>query len=149
MADRDSFRAPGSQGSGGKPKRAGTFTFSSVRDSMHEKQRQAELDTVRQGAQAQFRQPAMPDPAEATETVRQAPGIEYEYKQEFQGRPTAGAGPQVGVRAQDLERTPLGAQTVRPDAGGTKQVDPSKLVMVHAAVLHDMEKRMQALEGKR
>lgn len=133
-------------------RRAGTFTFSSVRDSMFEKQRQAELDGVRREAQSRFAQhgqPTMPDPQQAVETVRQAPGIRYEYKPEFQARPTAGRGAQVGIRAQDLEKTPLGAQAVQPDAGGVKQVDWGKLVMVHAAALHDMEQRMQRLEGKK
>lgn len=134
MAARDSLRAPGSRSESVAKKRAGNFTFGGVRESMLEKQRQAELAEVRR---------------QAVETVRQAPGIQYEYRPEFQGAPGAGAGPQVGVRAQDLERTPLGAQSVNQGPTGMKEVDPGKLVMVHAAALHDMEERLRRLEGNK
>ena len=98
MADRDSFRAPGSRSESGAKKRAGNFTFGGVRESLLEKQRQAELDAVRR---------------QAVETVRQAPGIQYEYRPEFQGAPGAGATFRVHLpAAAEPQAGPGGASAV-------------------------------------
>lgn len=92
---------------------------------------------------------APPTPEQAMETVRQAPAIQYEYRPEFQGDPGAAPGPQTGVRAQDLERTPAGARTVATQPNGLKRLKLGQLTLMHTAALHGMEARLARLEGKK
>lgn len=58
-----------------------------------------------------------------------------------------GRGPQVGVMAQDLERTPAGSTVVRPAPDGTKMVDSGKTTMLNTAAIGELARRVQQLEG--
>lgn len=148
MADRDSFRAPGSRSESVAKKRAGTLTFGAVRESMLEKQRQAELDGVRREAVRHVRQPQMPSPEQAMDAVRAAPPHQFEYAPEHQDQDNP-PGVHTGFMAQDMERTPAGAQVIQEGADGMKRVDPERLAMVNTAALHSLEQRLARLEGKR
>lgn len=66
----------------------------------------------------------------------------YRYKDE-----KFGEGDQVGVMAQDLERTPIGKQVVRETPAG-KMVDGVKLSGFNTAALVNLSRRIEELEGK-
>jgi hypothetical protein len=85
---------------------------------------------------------------EAIKTVRSAPGYSYEYKQGEQG-PGAPPGKHVGPMAQDLEKTPMGAGVVNEGPDGMKQIDTARLPLINTAALHDVDRRLRKLEGKR
>lgn len=68
----------------------------------------------------------------------------YAYKDERHG-----AGPQVGIIAQDLERTPLGRSAVVPHPEGFRAVDVPRGLSISLAGLANLNKRLQAVEGKR
>lgn len=85
---------------------------------------------------------------QAIQAVRSAPGYSYEYKQDEQGS-GAPPGRHIGPMAQDLEKTPMGAEAVSEAPDGTKQVDMTRLPLINTAALHDVDRRLRKLEGKR
>lgn len=85
----------------------------------------------------------------AAETFRQTPGYAYTYKDEFLGQPGTKPGPQYGIMAQDLERTPVGRTVVGEDESGMKHVDADRLTMVNSAAIHELLTRLDKLEGRK
>jgi len=72
-------------------------------------------------------------------------GYKYSYK-----KPSLhGEGPQVGVMAQDLEKSELGSQAVAEDMDGVKRVDYNKLGGPILAALAEINKRVNSLEDKK
>lgn len=65
----------------------------------------------------------------------------FEYKDKSNGKK------QMGVMAQDLEKSEVGSAAVR-EVNGVKQVDPSHLTMPILAAQSDMFKRIKELEDK-
>lgn len=69
-----------------------------------------------------------------------AQGYSYEYKD-----PAAhGQGRFYGPMAQDLEKTPAGASTVKSAPDGTKIVDTSRLALVNTAAVSELQRKQQA-----
>ena len=52
----------------------------------------------------------------------------------------------LGIKAQDLEKSPLTASAVSEDENGNKIVDTKELTMVNSAVLSEICKRLEAIE---
>lgn len=82
--------------------------------------------------------------AAALETVGNAPGYSYKYKDP--DAPGAAPGRHMGPMAQDLERGPLGDTLVRDTPSG-KMVDSGRLAMVDAAAITELNRKVQALEA--
>lgn len=83
------------------------------------------------------------------EMARNAPGYEYEYKQEHQGKPGTAPGKHYGVMAQDLEKTDMGSEMVDEDEDGMKRVDTERLTMANTAALNKVFEKLDELEGKK
>ena len=66
-----------------------------------------------------------------------------------QGAAGAQPGPQYGIMAQDLEKTPEGATLVDEDETGMKHVDTDRMTMAQSAALNEILQRIKALEGGR
>lgn len=93
--------------------------------------------------QAYAREGGTPNPAQPAIDLRPATGYSYEYKD-----PAAhGQGRFFGPMAQDLEKTPAGASTVKQAPDGTKMVDTSRLSLVNTAAISDLQKQLAALRG--
>lgn len=88
------------------------------------------------------------DAGRAAEVFRKTPGYGYTYKDEFQGQPGTKPGPQYGIMAQDLEKTPEGAAVVEEDEEGLKHVDANRLTMLNSAAIHDILARLDKAEGR-
>jgi hypothetical protein len=71
---------------------------------------------------------------------------EYEYKPDRAS--SDGSKPHVGVMAQDLEKTPVGASAVMDTPEG-KMVDTRQLSTMLAAAVGDLHQRLSAIEGRR
>lgn len=52
----------------------------------------------------------------------------------------------LGIKAQDLEKSPLTASAVSEDESGNKIVDTKELTMTNSAVLSEICKRLEAIE---
>lgn len=52
----------------------------------------------------------------------------------------------LGIKAQDLEKSPLTASAVSEDESGNKIVDTKELTMANSAVLSEICKRLEAIE---
>lgn len=81
--------------------------------------------------------------ADALETVGNAPGYSYRYKNP--GMPGAKSGRMVGPMAQDIERGPLGDSIVSDTPQG-KMVDPGRLEMVNTSAITELNHKVKALE---
>lgn len=81
--------------------------------------------------------------ARALETVGNAPGYSYRYKDPSQ--PGAKEGRMVGPMAQDIERGPLGESIVADTPQG-KMVDPGRLEMVNTSAITELNHKVEALE---
>lgn len=88
------------------------------------------------------RQPTMPTPAAAEETISQTPAYSFSYKEPERH----GEGQRVGVMAQDLERTPAGRRAVVRSPDGKRAVDPGELSTINTAALFGIQKRQDKLE---
>jgi hypothetical protein len=87
--------------------------------------------------------------ADALETVGNAPGYSYRYKDPSQ--PGAKGGRMVGPMAQDIERGPLGDSIIADTPQG-KMVDEGRLEMVNTSAITELNHKVKALEaalGKR
>ena len=84
----------------------------------------------------------------ASDVFRQTPGYSYDYKPEFANRPGAKEGPQAGIMAQDLEKTPAGSTMVSQGPDGVKSVDTQRLPLLQAAAMNEQIQRTDALEQK-
>ena len=80
--------------------------------------------------------------ADATEFLKGLKAYSYDYKDS-----KFGAGKQLGVMAQDLEKTKFGKQAVINTAEG-KMVHGAKLAGALAAATSSMNRRLEKLEGK-
>lgn len=80
------------------------------------------------------------------EAVRQAldalHSVTYKYKDEKHGK-----GPQVGIIAQDLEKTPIGKQAVEDTPEG-KRVNVGRLGGFMLAALSDLHEQVKDLKGR-
>jgi len=81
--------------------------------------------------------------AKALDTVGNAPGYSYKYKDP--SAPGAKPGRMVGPMAQDIERGPLG-ETIVIDTPQGKMVDPGRLTMVNTSAITELNRRQEALE---
>lgn len=102
----------------------------------------AEVVLPRPGAQPQ------PPPADSDPAVRQfLDAIEpytYQYKSPAYGPP----GQHVGVMAQDMEKSPLGATAITHDPlTGMKQIDVPRATSLSLAGIADLANRVARLEG--
>ncbi len=76
--------------------------------------------------------------------------VAFRYKPEAQAAFGEDNDMNVGLLAQDLEKSPEGATVVEEDpATGMKMVNTGKLTLLDTAKLSEMEKRLKKLEGKR
>jgi len=74
--------------------------------------------------------------------LRPAQGYSYEYKD-----PAAhGRGRFYGPMAQDLQKTPAGASTVKTGPDGTKMVDTSRLALVNTSAISEQQRKMDELQ---
>lgn len=75
------------------------------------------------------------------------PPKSFAYKPEMvaQGAPP---GPRIGVMAQDLEKTPMGAGMVYEDPTGMKHVDAGQAATASLAVASSLHERLKKLEEK-
>jgi hypothetical protein len=73
----------------------------------------------------------------------------YSFKYKDGSAPGAEPGPQVGIMAQDLEKTPAGRTVVEQGPDGMKRVNSPRLSLMNAGGLHEVMKRLDALEKKR
>ena len=73
------------------------------------------------------------------------------HAKRFQYRPGMGEpqGEQVGIIAQDLERTPAGRTLVEHDSEGMRRIDPQRALMSLLAAGADIYDRLRKLEGGR
>jgi hypothetical protein len=88
-----------------------------------------------------YPEPAQPD-YDALEAARKAPAYSYEYKDpdKFGAAP----GRQVGVMAQDLEKTPRGAETVFEGPNG-KMVDTGRLELMNTGAIQAQQEELDEL----
>ena len=70
---------------------------------------------------------------------------EYDYKPEVVENAND-LGKQLGVMAQDLEKSPLGAEFVQEDMNGVKRVDYGKMGSTQMAAIADVHQRVNKLE---
>lgn len=78
------------------------------------------------------------------EAVREAasiPAYRFRYKEPFAQQ--YGSEPRVGVMAQDLERSPLTAASVRERPDGLKTVDTGQLTMSNTATLSEVAREIE------
>lgn len=83
----------------------------------------------------------------AAEVFQKTPGYSYEYKDP--GAPGAVPGTQVGIMAQDLEKTPAGSTLVHTGPDGMKRVDTQRLPLLQSAALKEAFDRIDKLEAGR
>jgi hypothetical protein len=81
-----------------------------------------------------------PGDAPANKAIDALKAYAYRYKD-----PQYGAGPQVGVMAQDLERAGLKQAVI--DTPGGKAIDPGKLAGANTAMIAALGRRVAELEG--
>src|SRR5690606_13801278 len=79
----------------------------------------------------------------ASKLLKSLKAYEYDYKDTEHGD-----GKQLGILAQDLEKTDYGKMLVSEDEDGNKKVDGAKLAGALAAMLPTINKRLEALEGE-
>jgi hypothetical protein len=72
---------------------------------------------------------------------------QYNYKEEIALEDPSMEGPQMGVMAQDLEKSDIGETFVQEDLNGVKRVDYGKMASTQLAALSDLHKRLKKLEG--
>ena len=80
---------------------------------------------------------------DAREFAKALSAFSYDYKDEANGK-----GRQLGVMAQDIERTQFGKQILIDGPDGLKRVDAAKLAGALAATTASMNERLENLEGK-
>lgn len=74
--------------------------------------------------------------------LRPATGYSYEYKDPDR----FGQGRFYGPMAQDLEKTPAGASTVKKAPDGTKMVDTSRLSLVNTSAISEQQRKLDELQ---
>jgi len=72
----------------------------------------------------------------------------YSYTYDREQVPEAPAGRQVGVMAQDLEKSPLGRSYVAEDEQGIKRVDYGRMLPALLGALASQQRRIEDLEGE-
>lgn len=80
-------------------------------------------------------------PIDSRAMLAELSGHEYEYKD-----PSMGEGRQVGVMAQDLERSPFAGAVEEDEETGLKKVDGGKLAGSTLGILADLNRRLSMLE---
>lgn len=72
----------------------------------------------------------------------------HPYAYRYRDPASDGAGPRVGVMAQDLEKNPVGRTVVREDGNGKKMIDTAAAVGVTLAALAKMREEMDNLKRR-
>ena len=85
----------------------------------------------------------------AAKVFEHTPGYAYEYKPEYLGRPGTKPGMQVGIMAQDLEKTAAGKTVVNKDRQGIRSVDTDRLTLLTAGAMNDVMGRLKELEKRK
>ncbi len=75
-------------------------------------------------------------------------GHKFKYNKNVDALPQAGKGQQMGVMAQDLEKTPEGKTLVDHTSNGVKVIDNGKLAATAIALMGNLHKRLKNLEAK-
>jgi len=88
-------------------------------------------------------QPASTKQGDLKEMLDNITPAQYDYKDEVGGEPN-----QVGVMAQDLEKSKIGKQFVQEADDGTKMVDYGKMSPMFLAAIKDLTNRLDNMEGK-
>lgn len=83
----------------------------------------------------------------AREMIDNLKAYTYDYKDPTM--PGAAPGRQLGVMAQDLEKSEVGKQAVMEGPDGVKMVQPLKTILPMLAVQADMNERLKKLENKK
>jgi hypothetical protein len=108
-----------------------------------------ELDAEGERTSSLLARPS-PNPLPRASTQREDQALDALRGREFEYQPGPEAaqrpGPQYGVSAQELERTPIGAGLVREGEGGVKQVDGPKASTTALALLGRLNERVRELE---
>ena len=91
------------------------------------------------------------DDRDAIEVFSKLNSIEFKYNDKAKeihpnGENNVDDDLHYGLKAQDLEKSPLTEAVVSEDASGYKQVNTAELTMVNSAVISDICKRLLAIE---
>lgn len=87
-------------------------------------------------------QPASTQQGDLKEMLDKITPAQYDYKNEVGGEPN-----QVGVMAQDLEKSKIGQQFVQEADDGTKMVDYGKMSPMFLAAIKDLTDRLDKMDG--
>ncbi len=87
-------------------------------------------------------QPASTQQGDLKEMLDKITPAQYDYKNEVGGEPN-----QVGVMAQDLEKSKIGKQFVQEADDGTKMVDYGKMSPMFLAAIKDLTDRLDRMDG--
>lgn len=85
--------------------------------------------------------------SEINELLDKLKPYSYNYKDEYK-EDEGDEGRQLGVMAQDLEKSDLGQEFVEEDEEDLKRVDYGKMASTQLAALADLHARLKKLEGK-
>jgi hypothetical protein len=80
---------------------------------------------------------------------RRMAGFPYAYKDEFRPPEQAPGELNYGFSAQELEKNPITATAVRPDANGMRTIDVNKLVKTQAAGIASLQQQIDQMRGRR
>jgi hypothetical protein len=91
------------------------------------------------------------DDKDAIEVFSKLNSIEFKYNDKAKqihpnGENNVDDDLHYGLKAQDLEKSPLTEAVVSEDNSGYKQVNTAELTMVNSAVISDICKRLLAIE---
>jgi len=89
-------------------------------------------------------QPASTKEGDLKDMLDKITPAQYDYKNEVGGEPN-----QVGVMAQDLEKSKIGKQFVQEADDGTKMVDYGKMSPMFLAAIKDLTDRLDKMEGSK
>lgn len=142
------------QAPSGSPQMASGALAPLIRSDVHSKTRikQLESQLAALGGSSSYPTPRAPDTATLDQAAAAPPAIDlrpaqgYAYDYKNPSAPGAAPGRQVGVMAQDLERSPATAHVVHDTPHG-KQVDTGRLALVNTAAISELQRKLQMLEA--
>ena len=74
--------------------------------------------------------------------------VQFEYKDEVEGKPGFPPGTHIGVMAQDMEKSPVGNKSVAENEDGVKMLDLGKVAATSLAAAASLHDRIKALEAR-
>jgi hypothetical protein len=86
-----------------------------------------------------------PGGSAALDTARQTPMYRYTYTTP---RDPSELGPQTGIMAQDLAKTPLGREAISPGPDGMARIDTGKAALISLGAVNDLNAKIDALLAK-